>query len=178
MPFFSFVFIIFLIIQKKSQLLSNRPHFMPETFKKTVHVLACQDGGENPVNDPQYQGILRLLPTLKDEIASRISQVYAKGGEVVRKAEIDLPTNESVMSDNTYVEARARLRELMEELLLLNEGKPPVILIQDQCFTNALVYEMLVDVFGEDDIGKFVHRTLVSYQSYSEEWFADLQKHV
>lgn len=117
--------------------------------------------------NPSVSYILsKFIPTLKDKVFHALE---TKGKQFDNNFLLDnLPNNENGIPLEILQLKVTELRIQLEKLLEINEGRKPITLLIDDCFTNQLLLRQLEEIIGVD-YNRFVEVITVDFENYTKE---------
>lgn len=105
------------------------------------------------------------MPTLSSEVSRRITNVAQENNGIVSLKKNMLPDNSKLASEVMIELVKDALGQALEQLYAENNGKKPIVLVTDSCFTNTLLKNTLRDILTPEKFEKYVSLVDIDYES-------------
>lgn len=128
------------------------------------------------LENPSVSYILsKFIPTLKDKVFHALE---TKGKQFDRNFLLSsLPNNDNLISNDILNLKQKELILNLEILLEINEGRKPIVIIMDDCFTNTLLLRNLAEILWMH-YEKFVDIVEINFENYTVESELEIKQKV
>ena len=114
-----------------------------------------------PFIHPEYFRAIGLSSSVQRRIQHILSRPRHAHETILPKSQ--LPDNARFASHTHLKAIRAQLILTLRELSEKNEGKPPIIIVCDDCFTNLLLKKRIAEILGDTNYEAYVKVVDIDY---------------